>query len=147
MRRHELQNMLKLVWRVGIYLGSQAHLGKAEPSKLKQRIVPCDASLKQAMNRPEHPTAHTGFRDAQFTKTPTTWAGTIHDPHPTASQMLLSSSRFSFPVISTGPWPALPRITTRQRADTAGRRRLNTRRRHPDRTGHYLGVPPKLGPG
>ena len=72
MRGHELQNMLKLVWRVGIYLGSQAHLGKAEPSKLKQRIIPCDASLEQAMNRPEHPTAHTGFRDAQFTKTPTT---------------------------------------------------------------------------
>jgi len=43
---HELQNMRKLVWRVGIYLGSQAHLGEAEPSKLKQRIVPCDASLE-----------------------------------------------------------------------------------------------------
>jgi hypothetical protein len=46
MRGHELQDMLKLVWRVGIYLGSQAHLGEAEPRKLKQRIVPCDASLE-----------------------------------------------------------------------------------------------------
>ena len=46
MRGHELQDMLKLVWRVRIYLGSQAHLGEAEPSKLKQRIVPCDASLE-----------------------------------------------------------------------------------------------------
>ena len=67
-RGHEPQNMLKLVWRVGIQLGGQAHLGEAEPSKLKQRVVPCDAPLEQAMNRPEHPTAHTGFRDAQFTK-------------------------------------------------------------------------------
>ena len=46
MRGHEPQDMLKLVWRVRIYLGSQAHLGEAEPSKLKQRIVPCDASLE-----------------------------------------------------------------------------------------------------
>jgi len=38
--------MLKLVWRVRIYLGSQAHLGKAEPSKLEERIVPCDPSLE-----------------------------------------------------------------------------------------------------
>ena len=72
MRGHEPQNMLKLVWRVGIHLGGQAHLGKAEPGKLEQRIVPRDASLEQAMNRPKHPTAHIGFRDAQFTKTPTT---------------------------------------------------------------------------
>ena len=64
MRGHELQNMLKLVWRVGINLGSQAHLGKAEPSQLKQRIVPCDASLEQAMNRPKPRTAQIGFRDA-----------------------------------------------------------------------------------
>jgi hypothetical protein len=34
-RGHELQNMRKLVWRVGIYLSGQAHLGEAEPSKLK----------------------------------------------------------------------------------------------------------------
>ena len=72
MRGHEPQNVLKLVWRVGIYLGGQAHLGEAEPGQLEQRIVPRDASLEQAMNRPEHPTAHTGFRDAQFTKTPAT---------------------------------------------------------------------------
>jgi hypothetical protein len=72
MREHEPQNMLKLVWCVGVYLGSQAHLGKAEPSKLKQRIVPGDTSLEQAMNRPKHLMADTGFRDAQFTKIPTT---------------------------------------------------------------------------
>jgi hypothetical protein len=35
MRGHEPQNMRKLVWRVRIYLSGQAHLGEAEPSKLK----------------------------------------------------------------------------------------------------------------
>src|SRR4029077_3696440 len=35
MRGHESQNMRKLVWRVRIYLSGQAHLGEAEPGKLK----------------------------------------------------------------------------------------------------------------
>ena len=80
-RRHEPQNVLKLVWRVGIYLSGQAHLGEAESSQLEQRIVPRDTSLEQAMNRPEHPSVPR----TQLTKTPTTWAGRIHDPHPTVT--------------------------------------------------------------
>jgi hypothetical protein len=78
MRGHEPQNVLKLVWRVGIYLGGQAHLGEAESSQLEQRIVPRDTSLEQAMNRPEHPSVSRTL----LTKTPTIWAGRIHDPHP-----------------------------------------------------------------
>jgi hypothetical protein len=35
MMRHELQNVLKFVRRVGIHLGAQTHLGEAEPSKLE----------------------------------------------------------------------------------------------------------------
>jgi hypothetical protein len=46
MRGHERQNVLKLVWCVGIQLGGQAHLGEAEPGQLEQRIVPRDASLE-----------------------------------------------------------------------------------------------------
>jgi len=37
------------------------------------------------MNRPKHLPVRTGFRGAEFTKTPTTRAGTIHNLHPTAS--------------------------------------------------------------
>ena len=84
-RGHEPQHVLELRWRVGIYLGGQAHLREAEASQLEQRIVSRDASLEQAMNRPEHLSVRAGFRRARFAKTPTTWAGTIHDPHPTAS--------------------------------------------------------------
>jgi hypothetical protein len=46
MGRYEVQNMLKVVWRVGIRLGGQAHLGEAEPSEPEQRIVACDAPLE-----------------------------------------------------------------------------------------------------
>jgi len=35
MGRYELQNMIKLVWRVSVHLGGQAHLGEAEPSELE----------------------------------------------------------------------------------------------------------------
>jgi hypothetical protein len=46
MRRHEPQNMLKLIRCVGIHLGGQAHLSKAQTGELEQRIVPRDASLE-----------------------------------------------------------------------------------------------------
>jgi hypothetical protein len=46
MGRHELQNMLKLFWRVGVHLRGQSHLGEAKPSELEQRIVTRDAPLK-----------------------------------------------------------------------------------------------------
>ena len=46
MRGHEPQHVLKLVRRVGIHLGGQAHLGEAEPGQLEQRIVPRDAPLE-----------------------------------------------------------------------------------------------------
>ena len=46
MRRHEPQNMLKLIRRVGIHLGGQAHLSEAQPGELEQRIVPRDTSLE-----------------------------------------------------------------------------------------------------
>ena len=78
MRGHEPQNVVKLVWRVGIHLGGQAHLGEAEPGELEQRIVPRDLPLEQAMNRPSHPS----IRRTQLIETPTTWAATIHGPHP-----------------------------------------------------------------
>jgi hypothetical protein len=78
-RGHEPQQMLKLRWRVGIYLGGHAHLGETEPSQLEQRIVPRDPALEQGTNRPEH----LSVARVQLTRTPTRWAGTIHDPHPT----------------------------------------------------------------
>ena len=53
MRRHEPQNVIKLLRRVGIHLGRQAHLDKAETSEFQQRIIAGDAPLKQAVNRPE----------------------------------------------------------------------------------------------
>jgi len=80
-RGHEPQQMLKLLWRAGIYLGGHAHLGETEPSQLEQRIVPRDPALEQAMNRPKH----LSVPRTQLTKTPTRWAGTIHDPHPTVT--------------------------------------------------------------
>jgi hypothetical protein len=46
MRRHEPQNVLKLIRCVGIHLGGQAHLSETEPGELEQRIVPRDASLE-----------------------------------------------------------------------------------------------------
>jgi hypothetical protein len=46
MRRHEPQNVLKLIRCVGIHLGGQAHLSEAEPGELEQRIVSRDASLE-----------------------------------------------------------------------------------------------------
>jgi hypothetical protein len=33
MGRHESQHMIKLVWRIGVHLSGQAHLGEAEPSQ------------------------------------------------------------------------------------------------------------------
>ena len=53
-RGHEPQHMLKLRWRVGVYLGGHAHLGEPEPSQLEQRIVPRDPALEQGTNRPKH---------------------------------------------------------------------------------------------
>ncbi|HEX9357055.1 MAG TPA: hypothetical protein VF933_24965 [Streptosporangiaceae bacterium] len=35
MGRHELQNMIKLIRRIGVHLSGQAHLGEAEPSQLE----------------------------------------------------------------------------------------------------------------
>jgi hypothetical protein len=55
MGRHELQNMLKLFWRVGVHLCGQAHLSEAKPSELEQRIVTRDAPLEQGMHRAERP--------------------------------------------------------------------------------------------
>jgi hypothetical protein len=46
MGRRELQDVLKLVRRIGVYLGGHAHLGETEPSELEQRIVPRDALLE-----------------------------------------------------------------------------------------------------
>ena len=59
---HELQDMLEVVWRVGVYLGGHAHLSEAEPREPEQRIVPVDALLEQGV-------CIAG-----------TWFGTIHDP-------------------------------------------------------------------
>ncbi len=78
-RGHEPQQVLKLRWRVGIYLSGHAHLGETEPSQLEQRIVPRDPALEQGTNRPRH----LSVARTQLTKTPTRWASTIHDPHPT----------------------------------------------------------------
>jgi hypothetical protein len=33
MGRYEPQDMLELVWRVGVDLGARAHLGEAEPGE------------------------------------------------------------------------------------------------------------------
>jgi hypothetical protein len=52
-RRHEPEDVLKILRCVGIYLGRQAHLGKAEASEFQQRIIAGDAALEQAVNRPE----------------------------------------------------------------------------------------------
>ena len=54
-RGHEPQQVLKLRWRVGIYLGGHAHLGETEPSQLEQRIVPRDPALEQGTNRQAPP--------------------------------------------------------------------------------------------
>jgi len=43
---HELQDILEVVRRAGVYLGGHAHLGEAEPGQSEQRIVPVDALLE-----------------------------------------------------------------------------------------------------
>ena len=50
MGRHEPQDMLELIWRVGIDLGGRAHLGEAEPGEPEQRLIPVDALLEQGVN-------------------------------------------------------------------------------------------------
>jgi hypothetical protein len=82
MGRYELQNMIKLAWRVRVHLGGQAHLGETEPCELEERIVACDASLEQGMNGLRHLLAGAGVRR---TGSLTTWPGTIHDLHSTPS--------------------------------------------------------------
>jgi hypothetical protein len=64
---HELQDMLELVRRVRVYLGSHAHLGEAETSEPEQRIVSINALLEQGMNVAQ------------------TSSSRFHDPHSTAS--------------------------------------------------------------
>jgi hypothetical protein len=70
MRRHEPENVLKLLRRVGIYLGRQAHLGKTETSEFQQRIIAGDAPLKQGVNRPEYLPVRTRIRSPEFTGIP-----------------------------------------------------------------------------
>jgi hypothetical protein len=79
MGRHELQNMPKLFWRVGVHLGRQAQLREAEPSELEQCIVTRDAPLEQGMNGAKHLLACIGIGRADSAETITTWPGTIHD--------------------------------------------------------------------
>jgi hypothetical protein len=55
---HELQDILEVVRRAGVYLGGHPHLGEAEPREPEQRIVPVDALLEQGVH----------------------WFATIHDP-------------------------------------------------------------------
>ena len=50
MGRHEPQDMLELIWRVGVDLGGRAHLGEAEPGEPEQRLIPVDALLEQGVN-------------------------------------------------------------------------------------------------
>ena len=46
----ELQDILEVVRRVGVYLGGHAHLSEAEPRESEQRIVPVDALLEQGVH-------------------------------------------------------------------------------------------------
>jgi hypothetical protein len=46
MRRHEPQDVLKLIRCVGIHLGGQAQLSKAQAGELEQRIVSRNTSLE-----------------------------------------------------------------------------------------------------
>ena len=57
---HELEHMLKLVWRIGVHFGGHAHLGEAEPGEPEQRLVPRDAPLEQGVNGQAPPAAR-GF--------------------------------------------------------------------------------------
>jgi hypothetical protein len=52
MRGHELQNTLKLIWRIGVHLGGHAHLREAETCEFQQRIVSCNTLLEQGVNSP-----------------------------------------------------------------------------------------------
>ena len=51
---HEAQDILQLIRRISVQLGCGAHLGEAEPSEFKQRVVPGDALLEQGMNGFRH---------------------------------------------------------------------------------------------
>jgi hypothetical protein len=50
MGRHEPQDMLELIWRVGIDFGGRAHLSEAESGEPEQRLIPVDALLEQGVN-------------------------------------------------------------------------------------------------
>ena len=62
---HELQDILELVRRAGVYLGGHAHLSEAEPREPEQRIVPVDALLEQGVQVSRHLAR--------------TWFGSVHD--------------------------------------------------------------------
>ena len=87
---HELQDILELARRVGVYLRGRAHLGEAEPSEFEQRIVSIDALLEQGVNVPRNPLSRGGSPGAGLAETS---FGTIHDPHFTAPQVVFSSFR------------------------------------------------------
>ena len=90
---HELQDILEVVRRAGVYLGGHPHLSEAEPRESEQRIVPVDALLEQGVQVSGHLAR--------------TWFATVHDPQaargscsaatgkPSAVRGMVRLSRFS----------------------------------------------------
>jgi hypothetical protein len=82
----EAQDILQLIWRIGVHLGRHAHLGETEPSEFQQSIVPGNALLEQGMNGPWQHLRRSDSLGIGFAETS---SGTIHCPHSTARPMIL----------------------------------------------------------